>query len=104
MNNLFVGPGTAADSVTPVTEIANQRILSPDDAGFIDAAAYDYRLLPGSLAVNAGALPGIVGSFNLMPVYQYMGLDTAHARPLVDAIDLGAFEYDPSNPGVELSR
>ncbi len=82
-NNLFVGPGTTVNgSAQAPTNVVSS---SP---GFANKAGYDYRLTSGSPAINAGSDPGSLG-----PTRQYVHPRSSEARPVVGALDAGAYEF-----------
>ena len=66
-----------------------------DSPGFHDQANGSYYLSAASPAVNAGIDPGEVNGFSLMPRYEFQLPATAIARPVVGALDVGAYEYSP---------
>lgn len=83
-NNLLVGPGDLADRVATDAR-ANRRVGL---AGFLAPAGDDFRLRPGSPAVDRGA-----------PVpprwrarWEYVRATGLSRRPVVGRMDLGAFE------------
>ena len=82
-NNLFVGPGT---TVSGVAQIVTNVVTSAP--GFANPAAYDYRLTAGSPAINAGSDPG-----SLAPTRQYVHPRSSETRPVVGALDAGAYEF-----------
>ncbi len=99
-NNIFAGPGTpftmtpavAGTAETPVT--ANNLITTVANAGFVNAAAFNYHLVATSAAVNAGVTPGSsAAKFSLKPLYQYAADAAAVKRPTNKVIDIGAYEY-----------
>lgn len=94
INNLLVGGGTALDGPGQL-----QTCLETNDAGFVDGAAGDYRLLETSVAIDAGSDPGSVNGFSLWPVESMFALDDVQPRPVVGALDLGAFEWGVADPG-----
>jgi HYDIN/CFA65/VesB family protein len=87
-NNIFFGPGTVTGQTTAIK--ANNFV---GDASFVNAAGYDYHLLSGSPAINAGVDPGLDGTFSLSPVFQYVHPACAEGRSLAGTIDIGAFEF-----------
>jgi len=61
--------------------------------GFLNAGAQDFALAGGSLCINAGTtLASAVLPGNAV-IREYRKHQQNETRPLVDAIDLGAFEY-----------
>ena len=66
VNNFFVGNGTLVSGMADTA--ANLRSASP---GFVDRAAFDYRITPTSPAVNKGIDPGSAGGASLAPAFEY---------------------------------
>jgi hypothetical protein len=101
-NNLFVGAGTPLaleNGITPL--VTDEGNLQTDEPGFVDAASYDYRLLVDSPAVDAGVAPGIGSGYDLTPMLHYLHPASTEQRPVVDAIDIGAYEYGEAPPSGE---
>lgn len=88
VNNVFCGTGTVLSGAG--TQLDNLVSSSP---GFVDRAAFDYRLVPGSPAIDAGLPPGSAYGVALAPAFEY--LDVARSVPRIDpgAADLGAFAF-----------
>jgi len=59
------------------------------DPGLADTAVFNYRLLPGSACVDSGVMP----DSTLRPVFQYVHPCDHEPRPVVGAMDIGAYEY-----------
>lgn len=89
VDNIFAGPGTPYTNQVEVDPIDNLDTLDP---GFIDRKNMDYRLAPGSPAIDKGVDPGAVGDFSLAPISQYVPALASMARPRSGALDLGAYE------------
>jgi centrosomal CEP192-like protein len=87
-NNIFFGPGTVTGQATAIK--ANN---FSGNANFVNAAGFDYHLLTGSPAINAGVDPGADGTFSLLPVFQYVHPACAEGRTLSGTIDIGAYEF-----------
>lgn len=88
-NNLFVGPGTPIKTGDPATTVVDSGNLQTEDAGLVDRAGYDYHLVDGSPAIDAGeALDAM-----LVPDSQYVHPTQTEARPVVGAADIGAYEF-----------
>jgi hypothetical protein len=97
VNNVFWGGGTALNGTGTLTNN-----LAGVDPMLADEAGYDYHLLPGSPAIDAGTDPGIGAGYDLAPISQY--LDPADGEPRSmsgAAIDVGAYEY---SAGITLYR
>lgn len=98
-NNLIVGPGSGSDYVfkkyasvvLPVT--APLHVATAAAAGFVNAAAKDYRLAAGSPAIDAGVS---VASFGVTTDLRGV------TRPFGPSNDIGAHEYVVSPTGVPL--
>lgn len=88
VNNIFAGPG----SVLAGQGELRANLVSPRP-GLRDPAAYDYRLLPGSPAIDAGIDPGTANGVGLAPTFQYVHKAGKEPRPSVGPIDIGAYEY-----------
>lgn len=87
-NNIFSGPGTITNQSTAIK--ANNFV---GNAGFVNAAGYDYHLVAGSPAIGAGADPGADGTFSLSPAFQYVHPACAEGRVTSGVIDVGAYEF-----------
>ena len=88
-NNLFVGPGTPLvvdDANATVVDMGN---LQSDDPGLVDRAGYDYHLLEGSPAIDAGVMPPA----ELVADAHYLHPAGTEARPQVGPVDVGAYEF-----------
>jgi len=87
-NNLFVGNGTLVSGVA--TQTSNLRTLAPN---FVNIGAFDYRPTASTPGINQGTAPGLGGSFDLTPIYQYIHPLGRQARPVNGVIDIGAYEF-----------
>ncbi|MBA3550465.1 MAG: right-handed parallel beta-helix repeat-containing protein [Nannocystis sp.] len=87
-NNLFVGMGTmiktAGDPM--VTDAGN---LQTEMGGLVDRAGYDYRLLPDAPGIDMGVAIDVP----LVPLSHYVHPAMLEPRPVVDAPDIGAYEF-----------
>jgi len=93
-NNIFAGPGTITTQATAVLE--SNLTMADGDPKFVNAAAYDYRLLSGSPAIDHGVDPGVGAGLSLAPVLQYVHPVSTVARVTKgSAIDRGAYEFAP---------
>ena len=89
VNNLIVGPGTLTSGGV-VTMQNNVMTMSP---GFVNQAGYDYHLVAGSPAIDAGADPGALAAMSLVPIEQYVQPAGTEPRGAVGALDVGAYEF-----------
>ena len=87
-NNIFFGPGTLTNQASAIK--ANNFVGNPN---FVNAAGFDYHLLTGSPAINAGVDPGADGANSLVPVFQYVHPACAEGRVAQSTIDIGAYEF-----------
>lgn len=89
-NNLLVGPGVITQGgmghmgVNPMT-------MTP---GFVDQANYDYHLVSGSPAIDAGMAVTETGAIALVATMQYKHPTSTEARGSSGAIDVGAYEFN----------
>ncbi|MBY0523281.1 MAG: fibronectin type III domain-containing protein [Gemmataceae bacterium] len=95
VNNIFAGPGTVLSGTGTLT--TNLVSSSP---GLVNQAGFDYHLTAGSPAINAGTNPGTVNGFDLTPRFQYLHPQGAEARPVVGALDIGAYEFGTPPPAI----
>jgi hypothetical protein len=91
-NNLFVGNGTLVSGGGPATQTSNLRTSAPN---FVNIGAFDYRPTATTPGIDQGTAPGLGGTFDLTPIYQYVHPTNRESRPTRNAIDIGAYEYAP---------
>jgi hypothetical protein len=91
-NNLFVGDGTVLSG--KADSMGNVATNSPD---FVDRKGFDYRLTSGSIAIDKGKDPGMAGTLNLAPTFQYVHPVSQETRSAVGSIDAGAYEFGMIN-------
>ncbi|MGA2298184.1 MAG: T9SS type A sorting domain-containing protein [FCB group bacterium] len=95
INNIFTG--NSAEDVSyfkgTATLTNNLRKNNISDVEFTDEANYDYTLMIGSPAIDAGTDPGSINGYSLLPVYEYKHPCDSVAKKLYDTIDIGAYEY-----------
>ena len=88
-NNIFVGNGTP---------LSGQGVMKTNlvtgSPGFVNRAAFDYRLTESSPARNAGSTPGTGNGFSLLPVSVYVHPTSSMPRTIIDSVDIGAYEYE----------
>jgi Right handed beta helix region len=87
VNNVFSGSGTLLDGVA---ELKNNLTIEKSD--FVAPEHYDYRLRPGSKAIDAGVDAGEAHGESLLPMFQYVHPLQAAPRKINHRLDLGAFE------------
>lgn len=88
-NNIFAGTGTMTNQ-TAATLKNNYQSLLP---AFIDRANFDLRPAPGAQFIDAGSAPGVsAGGVTLTPASEYRHVAASQQRPVVGAIDIGAYE------------
>ena len=61
----------------------------------MNRTAFDYRPTATTPGINAGTAPGLGGTFNLTPAFQYAHPTNRETRPVNGAIDIGAYEFTP---------
>ena len=88
-NNILFGGGNPTNQVSAVRE----NNLVATNPLFVGATAHDYRLLPGSPAIDAGANPGNGGGLALAPLAEYMHPAAGVARTIDGVVDIGAHEF-----------
>ncbi len=89
-NNIFFGNGTVD---APGAVMAQNFAGDPE---FVDKEGFDYRLRPGSPAINAGTDPGIGSGYPLTPLRHYLHPMAEEGRVSQSVIDIGAYEYGGS--------
>ena len=92
-NNIFAGPGTIISGTATTLDTANNFYSTVSNTGFVNAPAYDYRLLSSSGAINGGTNPGFANIFSLSPVYEYVHPVNMTNRIANGQLDIGAHEY-----------
>jgi len=92
-NNIFAGVGTILSGSATTTDTSNNWYVSVANAGFVNAANYDYHLLSTSGAINNGTDPGYANTYSLTPLYEYVQPTNDTLRIINGALDIGAHEY-----------
>lgn len=94
-NNVFAGPGSVLSGTSQLADTASDlRFSSVSAAGFIDAANFDYHLLPGAPEIDAGINPGnTTGGISLSPDAEYGYPADSLPRNISGNLDVGAFEF-----------
>jgi hypothetical protein len=87
-NNIFSGNAQLLNGLATMSHN-----LSSKNPMLADPGKFDYHLLAGSPAIDAGMNPGTAGGFDLMPKYQYVHPLAWEPRKPAGAIDLGAYEF-----------
>lgn len=88
-NNIFYGGGTLGTQASTVFT-SNYSGGSPM---FANPANYDYRLLPGSPAIDQGVDPGSGAGLALTPTQEYVQPASGMPRPVQGRLDIGAYEF-----------
>lgn len=103
-NSVFAGGPALWLAGNPQILDTAGNILIPDEtlAGFAALEQYDYHLLSSSPALNLGTAPGMAGTIDLHPQYEYVHPLQLVNRPLAGLPDAGAYEYDPLNTPPEM--
>jgi hypothetical protein len=91
-NNLLAGSGTRVSGGGPATQTSNLQTSAPN---FVNIGAFDFRPTATTPGIDQGTAPGLGGSFDLTPVYQYVHPTNREPRPTRNAIDIGAYEFIP---------
>jgi len=89
-NNLFVGNGNFGFDAT--MQVPNLQTNAPN---FINRGAFDYRPTATTPGIDVGTAPGLGGTFDLKPVFQYLHPTNREARHTRNGIDIGAYEFNP---------
>jgi len=93
-NNILDGPGT-------ITNQSNAIFMTNFTGGepmLADIDNYDYHLLQGSPAIDAGSQPTSVNDFSLAPKYEYVHPACGEQRHPIANIDIGAYEFGGAGP------
>lgn len=88
-NNLFVGKGTPITLIDPNIPLTEMGDLQTDAPGLVDLAGYDYHLVDGSPAIDAG----VAVDPALIPESHYVHPAQLEPRPVVGPPDIGAYEF-----------
>lgn len=89
INNLLIGEAT--ELIGPNQQSHN---IKAAKNALSNPADYDYRLAPGSAAIDQGMAPGLAANgFQLSPAFQYRHPRGSEVRRAQGAIDVGAYEF-----------
>jgi hypothetical protein len=93
-NNVCAGkiPLTNLDQPN-VNDPGNVLVKTLEEAKFVDAAKFDFRLKAESPAIDKGAAAGKAENFDLSPKFEYMHPAKSAERKAAGALDAGAFEF-----------
>lgn len=96
-NNLIVGLTSSAHVADAAGGgvLHEQHDVITDSPGFYNEAARNYHLTASSPAVDAGLDAGFANGFSLRPGYEFQFPGSGVARPVLGALDAGAYEYTP---------
>jgi hypothetical protein len=88
-NNIFGGTGTLSTQAAAIDK-TNYRSIAP---GFVDRAKYDLRPIANALVINAGSAVGASATgVPLKPGAVYKHKASGASRPVLGALDIGAYE------------
>jgi hypothetical protein len=92
-NNIFQGSGTVTSQGSAV-----QANNFTGNALLVNRVNFDYHLLSGSPAIDAGTNPGQGSGVSLTPIFQYVHPSCAEGRVTTGgAMDIGAYEFNGGN-------
>jgi len=94
VNNVLAGTRAQPDQLNANGSHGNRVVAN---VRFSNAAHYDYRLLPGSPAIGAGADPGTAAGFSLRPTYVPLTPLGIAARATTGPLDAGAIPFQPAS-------
>ncbi|HSF47083.1 MAG TPA: hypothetical protein VLA73_01825, partial [Burkholderiales bacterium] len=90
INNVFAGSGSVLSGPGQL----ESNVVSPQASAILmNPAGYDYRLKPGSIAIDAGRNPGTANGFELTPKHEYVHTAQKQDRTVTGALDAGAYEF-----------
>jgi hypothetical protein len=88
-NNIFGGTGALSTQAAAIDK-TNYRSIAP---GFVDRANYDLRPIANALVINAGSAVGASATgVPLKPGAVYKHKASGASRPVLGALDIGAYE------------
>ncbi len=101
VNNIFAGPGTVYNlggGVVP-TQAGNVAVSTVAAAKFVDPTNFNYHLLSGSPAINAGAAPGASSDgVSLLPIAEPLNDESFSNRTADATLDSGAYDFTDTLP------
>lgn len=89
-NNLLIDIDTVADGASE-----DEGTVKGRRSDLVDPDRYDYRLVAGASAIDAGVDVPALDDVVLMPEAQYVHPRSSEPRPKAGTIDAGAYEYSP---------
>jgi hypothetical protein len=92
-NNIFAGTGTILSGTATTIDTSSNWYVTIANAGFTNAAGYDYHLLSTSGAINNGTGPGFANTYPLTPVLEYFHPAGQVPRLVNGQLDKGAHEF-----------
>jgi hypothetical protein len=93
VNNIFAGSGTLISGTAKLDTATNFVTSSVSSIGFVNPSNYDYQLLSTAKVIGKGSTPGMVGSYSLIPLSEYVHNSNKRNRVVDGIIDIGAYEY-----------
>lgn len=92
-NNIFGGVGTAVGGAgAAASKISNNYAKAQPE--WVSRANFDFRPTATAPFINKGVSPGLSPTgVSLKPTLHYVHVAKSAARPVVGALDIGAFEY-----------
>ena len=92
-------PWPETEDITVISEYNHVEERLDNGPRFADPGRFDFHPLPKSPLIDAGYDPGKARGYSLTPEYQYVIEADSEPRTTVGTIDIGAFEYSPTDTG-----